>query len=337
MSKIGIHSVIGPKTGVGKFLQDIADAGQTLAVVKCVDDMSLARLAKQYNPNTLTVGRFNSISGYDMQAWKPSDWGTGRNAALHYFSVVLPYWTAHPYIDVWETFNEFSSAWDWQGEFYEWMMEHADREGFKLANYAFSTGNPPESIRPQLVDCLRETKRRGHYLSVHEYGGVPPANVANWPETLRGTEPYHALRHIDLLNWLAQHDADPQTIISECGQSGGSVFIGTQAFIDDYTWYDAFLMRDSHVVGACAWTLGSWAGGASNFQAALPALADYIIAHPQPAPGDLPYRTYLPMVGRGTLPAESVSPGAVAAALALGAGAWLVGRRVARRRVRNVG
>ena len=45
MSKIGLHSVIGPKTGVGVFLQRIADAGQTLAVVKCVDQFAHAKFA----------------------------------------------------------------------------------------------------------------------------------------------------------------------------------------------------------------------------------------------------------------------------------------------------
>lgn len=336
MSKIGLHSVIGPKTGVGQFLQNIADHGQTLAVVKCVDDMSLGRLAKQYNRNTLTVGRFNTLGGYDMQAWKPADWGTARNAALHYFSVVLPYWSMHPYIDVWETFNEFSSRWEWQGEFYLWMMEHADREGFKLAHYACSTGNPPESVRPELVECLQETKRRGHYLSLHEYGGVPPGGVTDWPETLKGTQPFHALRWIALLAFLELHDADPMTIISECGQSGGSEFIGMELFVADLAWYDAWLMRDKRIVGAAAWTLGCWQGCASNFQEALPALAEYIITHPQPGP--LPYRAYLPVIGRDVAGAEAVSLADVLVALSLGAaaagGAWLLNRRMkARRRI----
>jgi hypothetical protein len=52
MSKIGVHVVLGPRTGYGDFLKKIANAGQTLAVVKCVDDFGAAKEAKDLMSNT---------------------------------------------------------------------------------------------------------------------------------------------------------------------------------------------------------------------------------------------------------------------------------------------
>ncbi len=83
MSKIGVHNILGPKTGLGSFMRRIRDAGQTLAVVKCVDDFGPAQEAKQVNPATLTVGRLNVLRDaegrtFDSQgfvnAWSPLLW-----------------------------------------------------------------------------------------------------------------------------------------------------------------------------------------------------------------------------------------------------------------------
>ncbi|HKZ84516.1 MAG TPA: DUF1800 domain-containing protein [Anaerolineae bacterium] len=288
MSKIGVHVVIGPRNGFGDFLREIADAGQTLAVVKCVDDFGAALEAKQkLGGNVLTVARLNGVAGRDMQAWEPRDWSSAQEAAQEYYSLVRPTWLLNPHIDAWETFNEFSAYWAWQGEFYIAMMDLAEVDGFKLVLYAFSSGNPPGlpddlSAALECVPALREAKRRGHYLSSHEYGGVSmPVN------TLRGTQPYHALRYRRLYqDMLIPNAADAPLIISECGQSAGYDFIGAHIFIEDLAWYDAELMKDSYVVGAAAWTLGSWVN--ANFQDALPAMAEYIVTHPNLVEPPLP-------------------------------------------------
>ena len=284
MSKIGVHSILGRKTGLGSFMRRIRDAGQTLAVVKCVDDFGPAQEAKQVNPATLTVGRLNSLrdaegQNIDAQGFDPlkpdGTYVDARKVAEWYYSLARPKWQAHPFIDVWETFNEFSSAWDWQSDFYIAMMDLADADGFKLAHSACSTGNPPNAAAArQMLPCLKIAKQRGHYLSLHEYGGVG-LNIL----TLKGTQPLHALRHRALYQTiLIPNQANPRLIISECGQDGGFEFVGTDIFVEDFAWYDAELMKEDYVVAACAWTLGNWAN--ANFQDALPALADYIIAHP---------------------------------------------------------
>jgi len=294
MSKIGVHSIIGPRKGYGEFLKKIKDAGQTPAVIKVVDDLGPTKEAKAIDPNTLTVGRFNTFRDaegnvVDTQGFEPLlPNGTYRNArevAEWYYERLKPKWQAHPFIDVWETFNEFSAHWGWQGEFYIAMMDIAEPDGFKLAHYACSTGNPPNAAAArEMLPCLKAAKQRGHYLSVHEYGGVGDRSprVPN-PPTLRGTEPFHALRYRALYETiLIPNGADAQLIISECGQAGGFDFLGTQTLLDDMKWYDAELFKDEYVIAAAIFTLGKWMASNVNFAEALPALAEYIATTPTP-------------------------------------------------------
>ena len=281
-SKIGIHSVIGPRAGYSEFLQRIATAGQSLAVVKCVDDYGPAFEAKRLLAKTFTVGRINDTPGADMQAFEPltpTGYVDARKTAAWYYNLCKPIWNANKHwIDAWETFNEFSAHWSWQGEFYVALMDLAEADGFKLVLYACSSGNPADACTAfQMLPALRAAKQRGHYLALHEYG-----NVGNDIPTLRGTEPYHALRYRHLYeSILIPNQADPPLIISECGQNGGSTFPGVRTFMDDIEWYDSELRKDPYVIGAAAFTLGNWAG--ANFQTALPTLADYI-ASKLPAP-----------------------------------------------------
>jgi len=294
MSKIGVHSIIGPRKGFGEFLKKIKDAGQTLAVVKVVDDFGPAKEAKEINPATLTVGRLNTFrdaegNKVDTQGFEPlkpdGTYREAREVAEWYYERLKPKWQAHPFIDVWETFNEFSGHWGWQSDFYLAMMDLAEADGFKLGHYACSTGNPSDAAAAQaMLPCLKAARQRGHYLSLHEYGGVGDRSpgVSN-PPTLRGTEPFHALRYRELYEAvLIPNQADPNLIISECGQAGGFDFLGTQTLLDDMKWYDAELFKDEYVTAAAIFTLGKWMQSNVNFQEALPALADYIATTPTP-------------------------------------------------------
>jgi len=293
-SKIGLHIVPGRRTGFGLFLMRLASEGIQLSVVKAIDDLSPLREVKLYMPNALTVGRLNSIRdpitgvSYDLQAFKPNDFPSARTAAETYYSLVLPTWLSHSQVDVWETFNEFSSDYGWQGDFFIEMMKLADRDGFTLALYAFSAGNPPldSTTINEIAPALRYAATHGHYLSLHEYGGVGAGN----PDTLRGST--LALRYRQLYATLPT-DARPRLIISEAGQAAGFEFIGVQPFIDDLGWYDLQLAEDGYAVGAAMWTLGNYQH--ANFQEALPALADYIISFTLPMP-PLPHRVYLPII-----------------------------------------
>ncbi len=278
MSKIGVHVVIGPRNGYGDFVRRCAEAGQPVPLVKCVDDFGAAFEAKGISAQTLTMGRLNALGGRDLQAWEPRDFPNAAAAASEYYDLLRPKWEQNPSIDVWETFNEFSAHWGWQADFFIALMDRVEPDGFRLGLYAASTGNPPESAYPDIARACRRAKAHGgHVLTLHEYGGVG-TDVA----TLRGTQPFHALRYRRLYETLRAENADCPLVITECGQNGGAEFIGVDAFIEDLAWYDGELMNDGYVRGAAAWTLGNWAN--ANFQEALPALAEYIITHPTAPP-----------------------------------------------------
>ncbi len=278
-SKIGPHVIIGPRNGFGPFLETTKGK---LAIVKTVDDHGAATEAKALDPNVLTVGRVNEARHYetgqmvDMQAWEPRGPYKERTgavlAAYDYYQTVKPYWNRNPQIDVWETFNEFSNHERWQGWFFIALMDLAEEDGYTLALYSSSTGRPPDLfVANEMVESLREAKRRGHYLSLHSYGGV-----GTDIKTLKGTEPFHALRYRQTYNnVLIPANANPPLILSEIGQAGGFDYLGWDTLGPDLEWYDNELAKDKYVVGATLFTLGKWYQ--SNYQDALPQLAEHIV------------------------------------------------------------
>lgn len=282
MSKIGIHSIIGPRRNFGEYLKRIVNAGQKIPMIKCVDDFGPAQEAKDLDPDSLTVGRLNVgrdklNNRVDLQASEPRGEYEGeegaKRAAANYYDISKKYWDKNPQIDIWETFNEFSFHWGWQSMFYIAMMDLVEKDGYVLSHYGCSSGNPPgaEAARA-MIPCLQEAKKRGHYLSLHEYGGV-----GTDIKTLKGTQPFHALRYRKLYETiLIPNDADAPLLLTEIGQAGGFDFLGARTLVEDMRWYDSELARDDYVKGAAIFTLGRWYQ--SNFQAGLPALAEYIVS-----------------------------------------------------------
>ncbi len=183
-SKLGVHVVFGPRDGLDEFLAQCAEAGQPVAVVKCVDDFEAAFHAKHYSAKTFTVGRVNSVrltnkNFVDMQAWEPAEfsppiefhYATAQEAARQYYDLVKPIWQLNPVIDAWETFNEFSWHWPWQADFYLELMDLAEADGFRLGLWSPSAGNPPEEFYPDIARTCRRAKAHGnHIMCVHEYG-----------------------------------------------------------------------------------------------------------------------------------------------------------------------
>jgi len=281
MSKIGVHIVIGPRTGYGEFLRRIAPTIQPSSplVVKCVGDFGAALEAKQIigNDRVLAIGRKagEGWEGLDVHA----EGGTppATIAAAHFAQVYEPAVKANPHIDIWEPCNEWSAHWSWQADFYIALAPHFEARGKRIGMYAFSTGNPPAEAHTAIARACAALKSKGHILTSHEYGGVGVSIP-----TLRDTQPFHALRYRSLYATLKAQNAVVPLVISETGQNAGFEFIGVEPFINDFSWYDAELSKDAYVIGATAWTLGNWAQ--ANFQEALPALADYIATHPTPLP-----------------------------------------------------
>ena len=286
MSKIGVHIVSGPRNGYGEFLRR---CGDHLTVVKAVDEAGALWEARQFS-DVLTVMAWESLrSGVNPQddpvvqarAW----WGR----FLIKYNLLS---TAERLsIDVYETNNENNGNWSFWADFSITVMDKASEIGLHLCILNYSTGTPPLQSDKDSLLALSEIARAcrvardgGHYLGLHQYGGVPPQGIPyeDWPKTLKGTGPLHALRHRDLAGYLKSVNALPRIIITECGQDGGYTFLGTQTMMDDVAWYDQELFKDEYIVGATWWTLGNW--NQANYQDALPVMADYIISHPTPEP-----------------------------------------------------
>jgi hypothetical protein len=296
-SKLGLHVVFGPRDGLDEFLARCGGAGQPVALVKCVDDFEAAFKAKRVNKETVTVGRVNAAfpsrkTEIDLQAWEPPEFNpppgtsytTAQEAAQQYYNLVKPIWQLNPVIDVWEIFNEYSWHWNWQADFYIALMDLAEADGYRLGLWSSSAGNPPEEFYPDIARTCQRAKAHGnHILCLHEY---------NLDGLLQEAHSSMVTRYRRLYQFLEQEDAVIPLAITEAGENAGGGFSGVNAFMQDFAWYDQQLSRDDYVIGCAAWTLGDWSG--ANFQAALPALGDYIsgeyVIH-QPPP-----RAYLPLI-----------------------------------------
>jgi hypothetical protein len=161
-------------------------------------------------------------------------------------------------------------------------MDLAEADGYRLGLWSPSAGNPPEEFYPDVARACRRAKEHGnHILCLHEYnlGGL----LKDAPSSM-------VRRYRRVYKYLEQVDAVIPLVISETGENAGGGFTGIETFMDDFAWYDAQLSRDSYVIGCAAWTLGDWSG--ANFEAALPALADYITGQPDP----LRLKSYLPLI-----------------------------------------
>ena len=98
-----------------------------------------------------------------------------------------------------------------------------------------------------------------------------------------------------MAKYLEQENAVVPLVISEAGENAGGGFTGVETFMEDFAWYDRQLGHDSYVIGCAAWTLGDFNG--ANFEAALPALGDYISG--EYVIPSYPPRAYLPLIVNG--------------------------------------
>lgn len=277
-SKVGLHVVCGPRPGYLELLQKCSNALHPVRVIKCVDDFSPAYDAKQVNKYTLTVGRINeagsvNLGGLDEYVGQPP-----AAVAAFYYSLVKPTWQANPWIDVWEACNEWSWHWAWQADFYIALMDLAEADGFKVALWSASVGNPPEEYYPDIARaCARAAAHGGHMLSLHEYGlWAPPGEQY---ALLSNAGPYLVTRYRLLYDYLEDHNAVIPLVLTETGQEGGYSFVGTDVFMMDYIWYDLEMKKDPYVIGCAAWLLGDCGWGGVSCAPALPALGDYISTH----------------------------------------------------------
>lgn len=207
----------------------------------------------------------------------------------------MPVWRrnqAHYYAPINEQDAGTLPGYTWLNAFSLECLRIADTNGFKLALYGFSGGNPRDGETDldrstledkwrELVPSLQFAKQHGHILLLHEYGFGSPANHGGPATSLRASAPDLALRYRRSYRFLHRFNADPPLVISEASAGVGfNESFGIAPWLADAQWYDSELMRDRVVVGCCLYQLG----GDENLRDALPGLGAYVSATPTQEP-----------------------------------------------------
>lgn len=312
MSKLGVHVSSGNRSGFGDFLAKAADAGNPVPVIFTVDQNVWPDM-QQHSPQTVVVFRTQKNGRGEEIGDGPGGMYQGDpvQAARDWMGEMMPVWRqnpAHYYAPLNEQDSPTLPAFQWLNDFTVECLKVAEANGFKLALYAFSGGNPKDVDTPapgnpphtleqawhELLPSMQRAKANGHILLLHEYGFDSPAVVDDNGKviapktTLRASVPNLATRYRRSYRYLHQFDADPPLVISESSAGvGGFTSIGLKIWLDDAKWYDSELMKDKVVIGCCLYQVG----GAENIRVALPALTEYVSATPTPTTplsGDLP-------------------------------------------------
>jgi len=296
MSKLGVHISAGNRRGFGEFLQACVAAASPVPVVFAVDQ-DVWPDVQQFSPQTIVVFRHQprTADGGGLDGPEDAYRGDPVQSARTWMAANLPTWRrnrAHYYAPINEQDAGTLPGYTWLNAFSLECMRIAEENGFKLALYGFSGGNPRDGETDldrstledkwrELVPSLQHAKQHGHILLLHEYGFGSPAGNGGPATSLRASAPDLALRYRRSYRFLHRFNADPPLVISEASAGVGfNANFGAALWLADAQWYDGELMRDRVVVGCCLYQLG----GDENFKDVLPALGTYIAAAPTIAP-----------------------------------------------------
>ena len=241
---------------------------------------------QQFSPQTTYIFRTQRNVRFQDLGDGPGSIYTGDpvQTARDWMKEMMPVWAlnkAHYYAPLNEQDPAQIEGFTWLNAFSIECMNIAEANGYKLALYAFSGGNPKDVLHPasgaaftrddawrELIPSLQRAKANGHILLLHEYGFDFV--------TLKNSTPHLALRYRHAYRLLAQFNADPPLVISEASAGVGYAGIAPNPWLDDVKWYDSELMKDRAVIGCCLYQLG----GSENFVSLVPQLADYISRTP---------------------------------------------------------
>lgn len=252
VSAVGVHCIGPDRDGYGEFLQRINSAGRRLSVVKCRDDFGAVDEPLELWPETLCIGA-------------KTDWDGGPFDAQDAIRKITAAQAAKPAIHYWEYLNEINGIYDQQADFYIALMPLMKAAGLGLVIFNSASGTPSypsEDGGAAYQEVARACKfaKDNHYdvlLGLHEY--------ISDGETIG--------RYKVLADYLAAHDALIPIVITEWlfeTHPGDAEFM--QAVRDN----DPIYLGDPRVLGLATWTLGGGGWSGSNYETALPQLAEYI-------------------------------------------------------------
>jgi hypothetical protein len=281
-SKIGIHGI--RPDGIGNLIEQVNAAGAHVATIKAVDDLGWLTGIKDLSPETITVGRSNTIVVFNMN-------DSPAVAARNCMDRILPTWEANRRgVDYWEVFNEMAPP-TIEGhvkiaDTLMHCMDIAEAEGYKLALFSYSMGVPEFDQMAAISETgvFGRAKQGGHILALHEYGepidvyfghAIPPHE----PHPERGALACRYRWWYDLI--LVPRDEVIPLVITEAGTTRGMNDLGLtpREWVDQVIWYDERLREDPYVIGCHLFTIGPvnpWHG--FDYEDALELLGERIIA-----------------------------------------------------------
>lgn len=247
ISKVGIHCVGPRRNGYGPFCQTIADAGRRLSLVKVRDDFGAVDQPLVLWPDVLCLGAITDYDGF------PFD-----------FDRFVARAQLKPQIKVWEVLNEINGQWVDQANFYIANMPRFAGLGWKLCMFNCASGTPPYPVEDggiayqEIARACKFAKDNGFdaYLGLHEY------------QSDGGT----IGRFKVLADYLEAHGALIPIVITEYGfetHPGDAQFMAMIRANEP-------VYADPRIVGCATWTLGGGGWQDSNYENALPQLAEYI-------------------------------------------------------------
>lgn len=250
VSKIAIHSSGDKRDGYGPFVRHINDAGRMLALVKCRDNFGAMDEPLAFWPNMPTIGAFTE---YDRLGSFNS----------HFFDRAA----LNPKVKFWEVLNEDDSTATYaaKADFYIQIAPEFKRRGWGLGLFSCGSGNPPYYNEDGGVSYREIARACKHMLD----SGTKAILCLHEYHSSGGT----IGRFKPLADYLQSVGALLPIAITEFGFE---THPNDAEFMRMVKSYDPTYMLDSRVIGCATWTLGGGGWGGSNYQTALPALADYI-------------------------------------------------------------
>jgi hypothetical protein len=281
-SKLGIHT-IWPNNVVA-YVQQIAQQGAHMSVVKSTDHFSFLKQVKEVSPKTLTVGRSTAFQDTvnldeDLAA-----------EAQRVMDVILPEIEFHrEHVDYWEITNEMDppgvDGYRKHAEIHFHFMDIAEREGIKIALFTWNAGTPEWEEMEGVVETgvFARAKEGGHILALHEGTFAPPITTG-YGRPLPGRPTYPNRGELCCrYRWLYEDFLKPRNevipvVMTEFGM-GPYAFSGLSPaeWVAHMAWYDDRMREDDYVLGNCPFTLGAQGWEIYDWEEAMPYYIQRII------------------------------------------------------------
>ena len=281
-SKLGIHVTRNSSPGIMEFVSE-----STPAVVVAVGDLGWLSEVKDVSPDTVTVGRV--IEGDQSFEGDPVE------RARAFVALNAETYQMNAGVDYWMGWNEPVIDEPWQMEWYATF--EAERTiamaegGHRVAIGNFSAGTPEADEFAAFMPAVAVAKEHGGILAVHEYSA--PTMRDGVGAGIPGIEGRHDFGALTLRyrfwveHYLRPNDMVLPLVVTEAGIDGGvlrdagvpvngwrdftrdlSEKLPSQSldsYLEQLSWYDDELRRDSYVLGFAIFNVGDSGGRWASF------------------------------------------------------------------------